>query len=153
MPLRERLTDDMKTAMKAGEKARLSTIRLVQAAVKDKDIEARGAGKEPLSDDEIMAVLQKMVKQRQESIGIYEANGRPELAAGERDEVAVIATYLPQQMDEAEMEAAVAAAVAETGAASVKDMGKVIAKLREDFAGRMDFAKASGVVKAKLAGG
>ena len=153
MSLRERLTADMKAAMKGGEKARLSTIRLIQAALKDKDIEARGAGKEPLADDEILAVLQKMVKQRAESIGIYEANGRPELAAGERDEVAVLETYLPQQLGPAETEAAVATAIAETGASSVKDMGRVIAKLRADFAGQMDFAKASGIVKAKLAGG
>ena len=152
MSLRERLTADMKAAMKGGEKARLSTIRLVQAALKDKDIEARGAGKEPLSDDEILAVLQKMVKQRAESIGIYEANGRPELAAGERDEVAVIETYLPQQLGPAETETAVAAAIADTGASSVKDMGRVIAKLRADFAGQMDFAKVSGIVKAKLSG-
>ena len=151
--LREQLTDDVKTAMKAGDKPRVSTIRLIQAALKDKDIEARGLGKDPLSDDDILALLQKMTKQRQESISIYEANDRPELAAGERAEVAIISEFLPQQLDEDEMRAAIKAAVAETGAASVKDMGKVIGKLRADYAGRMDFGKASGMVKEALAGG
>ena len=148
--LRERFSDTLKTAMKAGDKGRVSTVRLIQAALKDKDIEARGLGKEPLTDEEILAVLQKMVKQRQESIAIYEANNRPELADGEKAEVAIIAEFMPQQLSEDEMRAAVQAAIAETGAASVKDMGKVIAKLRADHAGRMDFGKASGLVKDAL---
>ena len=148
--LRARFTDDMKTAMKAGDKRRLGTIRLIQAALKDRDIEARGQGKEPISDDEILALLQKMVKQRQESVAIYDQNARPELAAGEREEIAVISTFLPQQLSEAETDAAIVAAIGETGAASVKDMGKVIAKLRADYAGRMDFAKVSPRVKDKL---
>jgi uncharacterized protein YqeY len=151
--LRDRFSDTLKTAMKAGDKPRVSTIRLIQAALKDKDIEARGLGKDPLSDDDILALLQKMTKQRQESISIYEANGRPELAAGERAEVAIISEFLPQQLGEDEMRAAIKAAVAETGATSVKDMGKVIGKLRADYAGRMDFGKASGMVKEALAGG
>jgi uncharacterized protein YqeY len=151
--LRDRFSDTLKTAMKAGDKPRVSTIRLIQAALKDKDIEARGLGKEPLADDDILALLQKMTKQRQESIAIYEANARPELAEGERAEVAIIAEFLPQQLGEDEMRAAIAAAIAETGAASVKDMGKVIGKLRADHAGRMDFAKASGLVKEALAQG
>jgi hypothetical protein len=151
--LRDRFSDTLKTAMKAGEKPRVSTIRLIQAALKDKDIEARGLGKDPLSDDDILALLQKMTKQRQESISIYEANGRPELAAGERAEVAIISEFLPQQLGEDEMRAAIKAAVAETGATSVKDMGKVIGKLRADYAGRMDFGKASGMVKEALASG
>ena len=151
--LRERFTDDLKTAMKAGDKRRLGTIRLIQAALKDRDIEARGQGKEPIGDDEILALLQKMVKQRQESVAIYEQNARPELAAGEREEIEVISSFLPQQLSETEVDAAIASAVAETGAASVKDMGKVIAKLRADYAGRMDFAKVSPRVKDKLAGG
>jgi uncharacterized protein YqeY len=151
--LRDRFSDTLKTAMKAGEKPRVSTIRLIQAALKDKDIEARGLGKDPLSDDDILALLQKMTKQRQESISIYEANDRPELAAGERAEVAIISEFLPQQLGEDEMRAAIKAAVAETGAASVKDMGKVIGKLRADYAGRMDFGKASGMVKEALASG
>ena len=148
--LRERFTADMKEAMKAGEKGRLGAIRLIQAALKDKDIEARGNGKEPLSDEEILALLQKMVKQRQESITMYEQGGRTELAQQEKDEVAVISSYLPQQMDEAETKAAIEAAIAETGAASMKDMGKVVGALRAKYAGRMDFAKASGLVKDRL---
>jgi uncharacterized protein len=148
--LRERFTTEMKEPMKAGEKGRLGAIRLIQAALKDKDIEARGAGKEPLSDEEILALLQKMVKQRQESITMYEQGGRAELAQQERDEVTVISSYLPQQMDEAETKAAIEAAIAETGAASMKDMGKVVAALRAKYAGRMDFAKASGLVKDLL---
>lgn len=148
--LRERFTADMKEAMKAGEKGRLGAIRLIQATLKDKDIEARGAGKEPLSDEEILAMLQKMVKQRQESITMYEQGGRTELAQQEKDEVAVITTYLPQQMDEAESKAAIEAAIAETGAASMKDMGKVVGALRAKYAGRMDFARASGLVKDML---
>ena len=148
--LRDRFTAEMKEAMKAGEKARLGAIRLIQAALKDKDIEARGNGKEPLSDEEILALLQKMVKQRQESIAMYEQGGRTELAQQEKDEVAVITSYLPQQMDEAETKAAIEAAIAETGAASMKDMGKVVGALRAKYAGRMDFAKASGLVKDLL---
>jgi len=148
--LRERFTTEMKEAMKAGDKSRLGAIRLIQAALKDKDIEARGNGKEPLSDEEILALLQKMVKQRQESITMYEQGGRAELAQQERDEVTVISSYLPQQMDEAETKAAIEAAIAETGAASMKDMGRVVAALRAKYAGRMDFAKASGLVKDLL---
>ena len=148
--LRERFTADMKEAMKAGDKARLGEVRLIQAALKDKDIEARGNGKEPLSDEEILALLQKMVKQRQESITMYEQGGRTELAQQEKDEVAVISSYLPQQMDEAETKAAIQAAIAETGAASMKDMGKVVGALRAKYAGRMDFAKASALVKEML---
>lgn len=152
MTLRERFTDDIKTAMKAGDKPRISTLRLVQAALKDKDIEARGAGRGPISDEDILALLQRMMKQRQESIAIYDSNNRPELAAGEREEVAIITEFLPQQLGEAETAAAIEGAVAATGAASVKDMGKVIAKLRADHAGRMDFGRVSGLVKARLAG-
>jgi len=150
MSLRDRFTQDLKDAMKAGDKGRLGTIRLVQAALKEKDIEARGAGKEAAGDDEIMALLQKMVKQRQESAGIYEANGRPELAETERAEIAVIQGYLPKQMDEAETRAAIQAAIDETGAASMKDMGKVVGALRGKYAGQMDFSKASALVKEML---
>ncbi|PVE22545.1 glutamyl-tRNA amidotransferase [Microvirga sp. KLBC 81] len=148
--LRERFTADMKEAMKAGDKGKLGAIRLIQAALKDKDIEARGNGKEPLSDEEILALLQKMVKQRQESIAMYEQGGREELAQAEKNEVEVISAYLPKQMDEAETKAAIEAAIAETGAASMKDMGKVVGILRAKYAGRMDFAKASGLVKDML---
>jgi uncharacterized protein len=152
MGLRETMMDDMKTAMKAGEKTRLSTIRLIQAALKDKDIEARGQGKGQLTDDDVLALMQKMVKQRQESIAIYTQAGRPELAAGEQAEVEVINAYLPRQMDEAGMKAAIAAVVAETGAASMKDMGKVVAGLKAKYAGQMDFGRASQMVKAALGG-
>lgn len=148
--LRERLTQELKDAMKAGEKQKLATIRLIQAAIKDKDIESRGVGKGPASDDEILALMQKMVKQRQESAAIYADNARPELAAQEDEEIAIISTFLPQQMDEAETRAAIEAKIAETGAASMKDMGKVIAALRAEYAGRMDFGKASGLVKEML---
>ena len=148
--LRERFTAEMKEAMKAGDKGKLGAIRLIQAALKDKDIEARGNGKEPLSDEEILALLQKMVKQRQESITMYEQGGRQELADQEKNEVAVISSYLPQQMDEAATKAAIEAAIAETGAASMKDMGKVVGALRAKYAGRMDFAKASALVKEML---
>lgn len=149
--LREQFTSELKLAMKAGEKRRVETIRMITAALKDKDIEARGAGKE-VSEDDILALLQKLVKSRQESMEIYDKNGRPELAAQEREEIAVIATFLPQQMSDADVAAAIQAAIAETGATSIKDMGKVIAQLKARYAGKMDFGKASGLVKAALAG-
>ncbi|MET3483309.1 GatB/YqeY domain-containing protein [Methylobacterium sp. 1973] len=149
--LRARFTTEMKEAMKAGDKERLATVRMIQAALKDKDIEARGLGKEPASDEEILSLLQKMIKQRTESASVYEQGGRPELAANERAEIAIIESFLPKQMDEGEMKAAVEAAIVETGAAGPKDMGKVIGALKGTFAGRMDFGKASGLVKAALA--
>ncbi|WP_267355348.1 MULTISPECIES: GatB/YqeY domain-containing protein [unclassified Methylobacterium] len=149
--LRARLTTEMKEAMKAGDKERLATVRMIQAALKDRDIEARGNGKDPISEDEILSLLQKMIKQRTESASVYEQGGRPELAANERAEIAIIESFLPKQMDEAEMTAAIEAAIAETGAAGPKDMGKVIAALKGAHAGRMDFGKASGLVKAALA--
>jgi uncharacterized protein YqeY len=150
--LREQFTADLKTAMKAGEKGKVAAIRLIQSALKDKDIEARGAGKGEATPEEILALLQKMIKQRQESIAIYDANSRPELAEGERAEVAVISAYLPQQMSEEEIKAAIEKVIAETGAASVKDMGKVIGSLRAAYAGQMDFAKVSPMVKQLLGG-
>jgi len=148
--MRERFTAELKEAMKAGDKRRISTLRLVQAALKDKDIENRGAGKGEATADEILALLQKMIKQRQESIAIYDANGRPELAQAEREEVEVIQRFLPRQMDEDEMRAAVRTAIEATGAASLKDMGKVIGALRGQYAGRMDFGRASALVKEAL---
>jgi uncharacterized protein YqeY len=150
--LRDQLMSDLKVAMKAGEKARLSTIRLIQSALKDKDIEARGAGKDPLSDDEILQLMQKMVKQRQESAKLYLDGGRPELADQENGEIAIIMAYLPQQMDEAEARAAIAGVITEIGAAGLKDMGKVMAELKTRFAGKMDFGKASPAVKQLLGG-
>lgn len=150
--MRDEFTSQMKEAMKAGEKGRVAAIRLIIAALKEKDIEARGAGREKATDDEILGVLQKMIKQRQESADIYAKNDRPELAENENAEIAVISSFLPKQMDEAEVKAAITAAIAATGAASMKDMGKVIAELRGKFAGKMDFGKASGLVKAALQG-
>jgi uncharacterized protein YqeY len=147
--MRARFTEELKTAMKAGDKARVGAIRLIAAALKDRDIEARGQGKE-VSNDDILAMLQKMIKSRQESVEIYDKNGRPELAQVEREEIAVISSYLPKQMDEAAVAQAIKDAIAETGAASVKDMGKVIGVLKGKFTGQMDFAKASAAVKAKL---
>jgi hypothetical protein len=150
--LRETISTGLKDALKSQDKRRVATLRLVLAALKDRDIEARGLGKEPLSTDEILGLLQKMIKQRQESLGIYSANGREDLATQEREEIEIISGYLPKQMTEDEAKAAIAAIVAETGAASIKDMGKVMAVLKERHAGKMDFAKASGLVKAALAG-
>jgi uncharacterized protein YqeY len=147
--MREQFTSELKVAMKAGQKRRVDTIRMINAALKDKDIDARGQGK-TVSDEEILALLQKMVKSRRESLDIYEKAGRTDLATQESDEIAIIQTFLPQPISEAEVEAAIAAAIAETGAASIKDMGKVVAVLKSKYAGRMDFGKASAVVKAKL---
>ncbi|MEQ1940310.1 GatB/YqeY domain-containing protein [Mesorhizobium sp. CN5-321] len=148
--MRDRLMEDVKAAMKAGDRPRLSTLRLIQAAIKDRDIANRGAGKDAASDDEILQLLAKMVKQREESAKAFEDGGRAELAATERAEIAVIRDFMPKQMDQAETEAAIRAVVAETGAAGIKDMGKVMAALREHYAGQMDFGKASGTVKALL---
>jgi uncharacterized protein YqeY len=150
--MREQFTEALKDAMRAGDKRRVATVRLISAALKDRDIEARGAGKGPLSDDEILGLLQKMIKQRQESLKIYQDAGRTDLADQEAEEIAIISGFMPKQLDAAEVDAAIAAAIAETGAASMKDMGKVIAALRERYAGRMDFGKASAAVKAKLSG-
>ena len=149
--MREKITADLKTAMKAGDRARVDALRLINAGLKDKDIEARGAGK-TLSEDDVLALLQKMIKSRQESLDIYEKNNRPELADKERFEISVISSYLPSQMSEAEVADAIRAAVAELGATSIKDMGKVVAALKAKYAGRMDFGKASAVVKATLTG-
>ena len=150
--LRDDINTALKTAMKAGDARRVSTLRLVNAALKNADIELRGQGKGPLGEDEMLALLQKMIKQRHESVELYDKGGRAELAQQERDEIAIIASYLPKQMSEDEVKAAISDAIAETGAAGMKDMGKVIGALRAKYAGQMDFGKASGIVKAKLAG-
>ena len=150
--LRDDINTALKDAMKAGDARRVSTLRLVNAAFKNADIEARGQGKGPLGEDEMLALLQKMIKQRHESVELYDKGGRPELAQQEREEIAIIAGYLPKQMSEDEVNAAISAAIAETGAAGMKDMGKVIAALKGKFAGKMDFAKASGLVKGMLTG-
>ncbi|MBS4084309.1 MAG: GatB/YqeY domain-containing protein [Rhizobiales bacterium] len=148
--LRDQINNSLKDAMKSGEKLKLSTLRLVNAAIKNADIEARGGGKPPLDDAALLGLLQKMIKQRQESVELYEKGGRAELAAGERGEIEIIQGFLPKQMSDAEVDAAIKAAIAETGAASVKDMGKVIGVLRGKYAGQMDFGKASGLVKTAL---
>ena len=150
--LREKINEGVKDAMKSQDKLRLSTLRLVNAAIKNADIEARGAGKDALDDAALLALMQKMIKQREESVTLYEKGGRKELADQERSEIAVISGFLPKQMSDDEMKEAVKAAINETGAASMKDMGKVIGVLRGKYAGQMDFGKASGLVKSALAG-
>ena len=149
--MRDALNNELKTAMKSGDKRRVETIRLINAAIKDRDIDARGQGK-TVGEQEVLALLQKMIKSRQESIEIYQKAGRQELAQHEAEEVAIIEGFLPKQMGDAEVTAAIDAALAETGAASIKDMGKVVAVLKGKYAGQMDFAKASATVKAKLSG-
>jgi uncharacterized protein YqeY len=154
MGLREQLNEKMKEAMKAREQRRLSTIRLMLAALKDRDIANRSEeSREGISDDEILSLLAKMIKQREESAETYDRGGRPELAAGEREEIVIIREFMPKQLGEAEAKEAVRAVIAELGAASMKDMGKVMAALKERYAGQMDFGKAGGIVKAQLAGG
>ncbi len=149
--MREKFTEMLKTAMKAGDKGRVAALRLINAALKDRDIAARGEGK-TVSDDEIVALLQKMVKSRQESLGIFEKAGREDLASIERGEIAIISEFLPKQMGEAEAAQAIRAAIAETGATSMKDMGKVVALLKSKYSGQIDFARASGIVKGLLNG-
>ncbi|MBB3963585.1 GatB/YqeY domain-containing protein [Rhizobium metallidurans] len=148
--LRDQLAAALKDAMKSKNAERLSTVRLIQAAIKDRDIANRGAGKEEASDDEILQILAKMVKQRDESAKIYEENSRPELAAKERAEIKVVQDFMPKQLSDADVRANIAAIIAETGAAGPKDMGKVMAVLKERYAGQMDFSKASGAVKELL---
>jgi uncharacterized protein YqeY len=153
MALRERFTEALKEAMKARAQRRVSTLRLVLAALKDRDIANRSEeSREGIGDDEILSLLAKMIKQREESAETYEKGGRPELAAAEREEIVIIREFMPQQLGEEETKAVIAGVMAETGAGSMKDMGKVMAALKERYAGRMDFAKAGGAVKALLAG-
>ena len=146
------LNTALKEAMKAKDERKVSTLRLVNSALKNADIDARGQGKDPLGDDELLSLLQRMIKQRHESVELYEKGGRAELAQQERDEIAIIAAYLPKQMSEDDVKAAIADAIRDTGAAEMKDMGKVIGALKAKFAGRMDFAKASALVKGALSG-
>ena len=148
--IRDDINNALKEAMKAKDERKISTLRLMNATIKNADIEARGAGKGPLVDGDLLGVFQKMIKQRQESKELYEKGGRPELAKQEADEIAIIQGYLPKQMSEAEVSAAIDAAIKETGAAGVKDMGKVIGALKGKYAGQMDFGKVSALVKAKL---
>ena len=150
--MRDAISEGYKTALKAGDKRRTATLRAVNAAIKDKDIDARGQGKGPLSDEDVLGLLQKMVKQREESLGIYEKAGREDLAVVEREEIAILTEFLPKSLSDTEVEEAIKAAIAKTGAAGAKDMGKVIAQLKADYPGRIDFGKASGKVRAALAG-
>jgi hypothetical protein len=151
MGLRERITTGIKTAMREKDVTRLSTLRLINAAIKDQDIAARGAGNaEGVSDSDVLAILGKMVKQRQESARAYEEGGRLELAEKEREEIAIIEDYLPRQLDEGEVDAAVKAAIAETGADSIRDMGRVMGALKSKYTGRMDFGAVGPMVKSRL---
>jgi len=148
--MRDKFNEALKTAMKAGDKRQVSTLRLILAALKDKDIEARGLGKERLSDDDILQLLQKMIKQRNDSIEAFDKASRVDLATLEREEKAILESYLPQQMNADDVRAAAKAAVAAVAATTVKDMGKVMSELKTKFAGRMDFARANAVVKELL---
>jgi uncharacterized protein len=150
--LRDKINNDLKDAMKAGDKRRVSTLRMVNATLKNADIEARGAGKEPLADAEALAQFQKMIKQREESHDIYQKAGRTDLATQEKEEIDIISAYLPQQMPEHEIAHVVGELVKELGAQGMKDMGRTMAHLKERFGGKMDFGKAGAVVKRLLGG-
>ena len=152
--LRERLNDRLRSAMKGREGRALSTVRLILTAIKDRDIAARGKGNaDGISDQDILQVLQTMVRQRHESIALYEQGGRAELAEQEAEEITIIESFLPEPLDEAAAEEAIRSVVGEIGASSIKDMGRTMAILRERYAGQMDFAKASAVVKEQLNAG
>ena len=151
MGLRETINDSVKEAMKAKDAKRLGTLRLINAAIKDRDIAARTAdSRDLLGDDDILGLLAKMIKQREDSVAAFVTGNRPELAQNERDEIAIIREYMPKQMSADDTKTAIAAVIAEVGAASIKDMGKVMAALKERFAGQMDFGKASAGVKEAL---
>jgi uncharacterized protein YqeY len=151
--LRDDINNALKDAMKAGDARRVSTLRLVNATIKNADIEARGQGKGPLSDEELLSVLQKMIKQRQESVELYQKGGRADLVAQEQGEIEIIASYLPKQMSEGEIAHVVGELVRETGATAMKDMGRVMAAIKERYAGKLDVGKASAAVKKLLSGG
>ncbi len=148
--LRQEISHALTTALKAQEKRRMSTLRLILAAVKDRDIANRTAGKDPVGDEELLGILGKMVKQREESARIYEEGSRIELAEAEREEIAIISEFLPQQMSDDEIKQACADVIAEIGAQGLRDMGKCMAVLKERYAGKMDFTKASAIVKSLL---
>ncbi len=152
MALRDDISAAVKEAMKAGDKKRLGTLRLMQAAIKDKDITARTDGHDSAltADSGLQDLFAKMVKQRQDSVAAYEQGGRPELAQSERDEIAVIQSFMPKQLTDEEAKAAVASVIGAVGATSVKDMGKVMAELKARYAGQLDMAKAGGIVKSLL---
>ena len=151
MGLREQFNDQLKEAMKAKDNRRVSTLRMVLAGLKDKDIAARTeTSREGISDDDVLGLLAKMIKQREESAVAFDAGARPEMAKSEREEIAIIRAFMPAQMDDGAMRDAVQKTIAETGAASIKDMGKVMAAMKERYAGQMDFGRASSLVKDRL---
>ena len=151
--IREEIKKQLIEAMKAGQREKVDTLRLINSTIKDKDIADRSKGNmDGISDDAILSVLQGMIKQRKESIALYMQGNRPELAQAEQTEVDIIQSFLPKQMDAQEMKEAIKAAIAETGATTMKDMGKVMGLLRGKYAGKMDFGAASGEIKAQLAG-
>ena len=151
--LRSRIEEELKMAIRSQDKTRMATLRLISAAIKDRDIQARGTGKDDApTEADLQALLMKMVKQRKESAEVYEKGNRPDLAAQERAEIAIIEEFLPRQMSEEEIAAAVEEVIAETDAQSLKDMGRVMGALKEKYAGQMDMAKASRLVKEKLGG-
>ncbi|SCX04842.1 GatB/YqeY domain-containing protein [Agrobacterium rosae] len=148
--IRDTFADALKDAMKAREPRRLSTIRLVQAAIKDRDIANRGIGKEPVSDEEILQILAKMIKQREESAGIYDQAGRAELAEHEREEIVIIKSFMPEEIPEEKVRSILEGVITETEASGLRDMGKVMAVLKERYPGQIDFGKASGLIKELL---
>jgi len=150
--LRTRIRDALKAAQKSRDQRRVATLRLVLAALKDRDIAARGAagGRDEISDEDILTMLQTMIRQRRESIALYTQGGRDDLVKQETEEISIIEEYLPKQMSEKEIAEAVKGMIEELGAASIKDMGRTMAALKERYAGRMDFGKASGIVKQQL---
>ena len=148
--LRENINNAMKDAMKARDERRVGTLRMMNAAIKNADIAARGEGKEPLNEADLMSLFQKMIKQRQESAELYDKGARPELAGAERAEIEIITAYLPQQMSDVEAGSAISAVLKEINAETMKDMGRAMAALKERFAGKMDFGKASGKIKELL---
>ena len=148
--MRETIANALKDALKARDACRVSTLRLIQATLKDRDIANRGVGKGPVEADEVLQILAKMIKQREESSKIFAENGRPELAAQEREEIEVIKGFMPEQLSDEKVRDLISGVIAEIGAQGLRDMGKVMAVLKERFPGQMDFAKASGVVKDLL---
>ena len=149
--LREKIKAELVAAMKAKDEAKISTLRMIGAALKDKDIAARPSGKmDGISDDEILSMFQSMIKQRKESVELYEKGGRADLADKEKKEIELISSFLPAQMDDKAIKAAIQEVITATGAASIKDMGKVMGALRAKYAGQMDFGKASGLIKSLL---
>jgi uncharacterized protein YqeY len=150
--MREKISEGLKAALKAHDTRRTATLRAISAAVKDRDIAIRPENRGVITDDEIVALIQKMVKQREESFAIYDKAGRQDLATVEKEEIDILNEFLPKGLSEAEVDAAIRAAIDKTGAAGAKDMGKVIQSLKADYPGRIDFGKAAGKVKAALAG-